>query len=180
MKQVHDMKATKCWYNRVTGIVRYSPQKGKNWLYFASTGEYHTFLKINGIVECRYRNDLFLFTQQKLIFGDNRWVVDFKLSADSLYGRKTLGFLANHTNNNISTYVSELDNLFIEYKGIQDTNFLKKQRQLMLYPKIDKKVILVSERCQAFVHEDIDNLNIFCKNITSVQYLVKLMEKYYV
>jgi hypothetical protein len=141
----------------------------KSYIKFDSKAELKAFLQLQ---DCSTEH-LTLITHQPVFFAGVRWSLDFKLIANSPTGACILDDFCTKINTHLDVDTEAIESAFIEYKGIQDTNFLHKQKKLLQYPEKDKRVILMSDNPQAFCHE-LDYF--YCKPIPSVSYTVKCLK----
>jgi hypothetical protein len=145
-----------------------SSEKIDNAMYFASTSEYHLYRRL-----CSYfaHLDVNIEHQSQLLFGESRWRVDFKLTTDTSNAMlcKQFAKLCNLIN---GSQFESLNTLYIEYKGLQDANFLGKMGDLMSHhPTLAKTIILISQKTSAFgcKHKNKDIVGFLCKPIVSVE-----------
>jgi hypothetical protein len=144
-------------------------------IYFDSTAEYHTYLMLSKY----FKSDLWsIGIHCKLIAGRLQWKIDFCITPRKptmkLFDKLTV--LASTINNaDIDHPVTQL---WIEYKGIQDDNFIKKMGEIKLhYPKLSDRIILCSQKDTAFgIYSDFNN-KFLCHPIISCYHLDGIIKR---
>lgn len=171
------IKRKTCYYNKRTGLKSENKPRDYNsgeWMCFDSVSEREAFVKFSKVISLN--SDLLILTQQPLYFGEIRWKIDFKLIARSERGKDTLSQVCKKVNGALyNPRDSKIEYLYLEYKGIQDSNFKKKQKLLSEFPSLDYKLVLCSSDAQAFVLEKTSE--IYCKIIPSVSYIENIIRK---
>jgi hypothetical protein len=139
-------KATKVLYDLSLGQSVTIPNT--NTIYFDSVSEYHCYQMLN-----RYFNhhawDIGIHA--KLITQSCAWKLDFCIAPReaNLTQWNLLTTIAGRINNAIFTH--PLTHLWVEFKGIQDANFIKKMGLIKCnHPEISKSIILCSGVDTAF------------------------------
>lgn len=154
------------WFNPVTLDLGYEKSSGA--IHFASTSEYLFYRKLLSMTS---HLDIEISTHIEKAFGDYKWKLDFLLStrAENTMICKQFARLANIIN---GSQFDSLNHVWIEYKGLQDDNFLEKMEAMLSYqPMLAKTVILVSSKTGAFgcQHKNRDILGFLTKPIVSVE-----------
>ncbi|MCW5315625.1 hypothetical protein GTQ43_17950 [Nostoc sp. KVJ3] len=102
-----------------------------------------------------------------LDFGSVRWKVDFQITArrNQPIANAILAELVNIFHDTTHTSLAQI---FIEYKGVQDNNFVGKMTQLAsITPMFAKTIILVSDHNTAFGCYDNNRNRFYCHPIIS-------------
>jgi hypothetical protein len=122
--------------------------KNSNSIYFDSTSEYHCYLML-----CKYFNahDWNIGIHNQLVLPGAKWKLDFCIfpKEDNVNRWNQLTAIAQRINPGY--YSHEITKLWVEFKGIQDQNFLNKMGIVKCqYPETAKKIILCSGIDSAF------------------------------
>jgi hypothetical protein len=105
-------------------------------------------------------------TQKQLSFGIDKWRLDFMLSSTDKRHKKLFSDLLHTFNRDLLKYeIDSPETIYIEYKGIKDKNFIKKQKSLRRYSSLDYRVLLVSDK------EDTIKFDLYTKRIIGLQSL---------
>lgn len=133
------------WYDPIS-CESYA-QKEDNCIFFGSTSEYNLFRKLQSLTASQ---NIEIICHQQKTFGTFNWKIDFCLRACQSDGM-TCALLARIANIINNSQFEKLTSLYIEYKGLQDDNFIDKMSTMMSYhPNLAKTVILVSGETGAF------------------------------
>jgi len=135
-------------------------------IYFGSISENKLY---NVLLE--YRDNYLLGVHHPLTISTNlgyKWKVDFTLRPNSYAAMESLRKLLYICNEEIvEGYIEEV---YIEYKGWNDQNFLNHMQHIRDYnPDILSKLVLVSDKPSAFINENLHNRTRYKKLITSLR-----------
>lgn len=159
------LKAEGVWVHPTMGYTSHDKKEG--YIYFSSKSELAAWIKIRNIFSC---NEFDVNRQSKLTSGSLSWKIDFRIDAYQHKQKLVLAQIANmlcpHSQYNT------LNTLFIEYKGYQDSNFLKKFTSIVdNAPMLARTIILCSNRPEGYVKEDKIKHQIYMHPIVSMEYL---------
>ncbi|MEH2140127.1 MAG: hypothetical protein V7K42_26350 [Nostoc sp.] len=102
-----------------------------------------------------------------LDFGSVKWSIDFQVTArrEQPIANAILAELVNTFHDTTHTSLAQI---FIEYKGVQDNNFIAKMSELSsITPMFAKTIILVSDHNTAFGCYDNNRKRFYCHPIVS-------------
>ncbi|MEH2195672.1 MAG: hypothetical protein V7K98_23940 [Nostoc sp.] len=135
---------------------------------FDSTSEFNCYRMISSY----FTAPLFdIDIHSTLDFGDVKWKVDFQVTARRNQPVAS-AVLAEIVNTFHDTTHTSLAQVFIEYKGVQDNNFISKMSQLScITPMFAKTIILVSDHNAAFGCYDTNRKRFYTHPIVSVNLL---------
>lgn len=140
------------WLHYGSGITtKTKPKDSSGYIYFPSTSEYNCYKVLIGLFPKPYYRVL---CHQSIKVFNHTWKIDFVISALTEAGKIRLQSIANTLNDvDIQT---PLNNLYIEYKGVQDDNFRRQFTNFLVGNSIFcERVILVSDVPSAFVIENL-------------------------
>lgn len=148
-----DYKRVPVWVNKQTLSPCFEkPRRSNtgNYWYFASKSEYECFL---GLKRCLPK-DVVTLPQQPVHIADTRWLVDFKLSIGSFSTSLLLSSVFDYFNpSNKRPVPSEDSELYIEYKGLQNKEFINRMKTIRQYPKVDDRLLLLSSKGECYYDE---------------------------
>lgn len=155
------LQATGIWYDNEQNCIVSS--KRVNSTYFPSKAEFQFYLYLKEITT---NNHIEIKVHPKVSTYGRTWAVDFALIATNSNAEYLLAALNNKVNN---TKFGSLQKLYIEYKGIQDKNFISKMSHFCIQsPLLASTIILVSAEVGAFGCERTIPQGIILKPIVSV------------
>lgn len=162
------------YHNRATGYTTYTRVEREQTC-FDSTSEFKLYL----LLEEYLPGDRFVIEcHPTLNVGETSWNIDFRVSVnnDDFDGKATL---ANIINAIQYTDYRSLSQIFIEYKGLQDDNFIKKMSSIACTaPLFTKSIILVSSKIGAFGCYDEKRHKFYCHPIASTHILESIFQRY--
>ncbi|MCW5316176.1 hypothetical protein GTQ43_20860 [Nostoc sp. KVJ3] len=139
-------KVKRVYYDIESGL-RSEVRQSKEQTCFDSTAEFNCYKMISNYFD----KALFdIDVHSTLDFGSIRWKVDFQITArrNQPIANAVLAELVNTFHDTTHTSLAQV---FIEYKGVQDNNFISKMSQLSsITPMFAKTIILVSDHNTAF------------------------------
>lgn len=139
------------YYDKQTKGIATPCTKKEDLIIFDSISEYKLYLFLESFYEFKIE------CHQEISCDSITWCIDFKICSYYQTGTKLLANICNACN---KTEFKSLNNLFIEYKGVQNKSFLKKMGYLMNHsPMFSKSLILVSSITCAFGCDDEMNDN---------------------
>ncbi len=163
------IKSTGIWHD--TTLDRRVPLKTESCIYFPSKSEYELFLYLKS--QC-VDKDIELKVHPKVGVYGRSWVIDFALISLNRAGARKLALINNQINHTNFDY---LEKIYIEYKGIQDDNFLDKMSHFCKQsPTLASTISLVSNSTSAFGCENLLSKGIITKPIVSVPTFKKWWE----
>ena len=144
------------WFNVHTNET--SEEKFQGATYFPSTAEFNLYRRLLSLTS---HLDIDIQPHSSLTFAETSWKLDFLLKSkpEDKRAQIILAKLANTANN---SQFDALSQVYVEYKGLQDSNFQDKMGKLMSFSPITAKtIILVSSETAAFGTRH-HNRNILC------------------
>lgn len=139
------------------------PVKSDQCIYFPSKSEYDLYLYLKS--QCNLENIQLKVHPKVGVYGRS-WVIDFALIANDLEASKKLATINNQIN---GTNFDYLEQIYIEYKGIQDDNFTSKMAHFCTQsPTLASTISLISSNTSAFGCENLLCKGILTKPIVSV------------
>lgn len=170
---IKHLKPKKVLFDLATNRQVSTPSKTSLW--FDSTSEYNTYLMLSKYFTPDIWN---ISIHAALCIGDLRWKIDFCISpkANTIKMFDKITTLAMVVNNCRFNY--PITQLWVEYKGVQDTNFIKKMGILKTsYTELSNRVILCSDNDSAFgIFDDFDN-RFYTHSIIGCYNLEKLIKQ---
>lgn len=164
------IKSTGIWHDTVKNCR--VPLKTANSLYFPSKSEYEVYLYLHA--ECQ-SEDIKLKVHPKVGVYGRSWVIDFALVSTNMVGARKLALINNQINHTKFDY---LERIYIEYKGIQDDNFIDKMTHFCKQsPTLASTISLISNSTSAFGCENLLSKGIITKPIVSVPTFKKWWER---
>lgn len=140
---------------------------------FDSTSEFLCYKMISKY----FNKSLFdIDVHNSLDFGSIKWRIDFQVTArrEQPLANAVLAELVNTFH---ETQHSALTQIFIEYKGVQDDNFIKKMSSLAtLTPMFSKTILLVSAENAAFGCYDASRKRFYIHPIISINVLENTLQ----
>lgn len=107
------------------------------------------------------------------------WKIDFKINAHTKHSKNLINYLAHYLNPLPNKDLSDLEYLFIEYKGILDDNYVKKQKLISARDIwLDSRIIVISKQPTALIIEDLTLYTTFIKVIHSQDYFKGLVKQW--
>lgn len=136
----------------------------KGQICFDSTAEYHLYMVLKQFLTPGFLIDI----HPTLITRSLKWRIDFRLTACPEY-RESRYLLASLVNSINGTNYTALNEAYVEYKGLQDANFIKKFSSLAIAtPMFTKTIILVSGNDTAFGCYDTTRNAYYCQPIAGI------------
>ncbi|QKQ76353.1 hypothetical protein [Nostoc sp. TCL240-02] len=134
------------YHDRRTGLTSHERQTRQQTC-FDSTAEYLCY----SLISKYFKSPMFdIDVHNKLSLGEVNWSIDFQVTARRCHPMAN-AILAELVNTIHDTNHASLAQIFIEYKGFQDKNFLTKMENLVTTtPTFAKTIILVSDHNTAF------------------------------
>lgn len=162
------------YHNRITGHTSYTRIE-KEQTCFDSTSEFKLYL----LLEEYLPQDRFLIECHPVLnVGTTSWNIDFRVSVDDndFDGKTTLANIINAIH---YTDYRSLSQIFLEYKGLQDDNFIKKMSSIAYTaPLFTKSIILVSSKVGAFGCYDETKCKFYCHPIASTSILESIFQRH--
>lgn len=126
MNKKFTIASIKVYYNTVTKTVLLGKPvaKNKNIVCFPSMGEYSLFRQVRDRLENTYYE---IIIHPRISRGGISWVIDLGIRTVDVRCQERLAELINVCNGCKARRCSEI---YLEYKGVQDKNFLYKLRNL--------------------------------------------------
>lgn len=160
------------FYDRITGE-RSETRTTKQQTCFDSTAEFHCYQMISRY----FKAPMFdIDVHNTLSLGAIDWKLDFQITARRNQPLAS-AILAELVNTFHDTNHTSLGQIFIEYKGMQDDNFLDKMSLLSTTtPMFTKTIILVSDHTTAFGCYDSKRNRFYCHPIVSSHILEQQLQ----
>lgn len=154
------IKPTGIWYDTLHQVTVSS--KRDNCIYFPSKAEYGIYKYLTSAI---YNTGIEIKVHPKVSVHGKSWRIDFCLVATKVSALYTLATICNTVN---KTEFIKLPKLYIEYKGVQDKNFITKMTHFCIQsPTLASTVILISSNVGAFGCENTISKSIMLKPIVS-------------
>ncbi|MEH2200210.1 hypothetical protein [Nostoc sp.] len=165
MKTSQQYSKVKRVYYDISSGLRSEAREIKEQVCFDSTSEFNCYRTISSYF-CPPLFDIDIHST--LDFGSIRWKVDFQITARRNQPVAS-AMLAELVNTFHDTTHTSLAQIFIEYKGVQDNNFINKMSQLSsITPMFAKTIILVSDHNAAFGCYDTNRKRFYTHPIVSI------------
>lgn len=159
------IKAEGVWVHPELGYT--STDKKDGYVFFSSKAELGAWNKL------KYLFGVHGFTisrQCKVTSGTLSWKIDFRIDAYEPRQQRVLAQISKLLCPNSGYNV--LPSLYIEYKGYQDSNFMKKFTEITNHaPMLTRSIVLCSNRAEGYVKEDKIAHTIYMHPIVSLDYL---------
>ncbi len=159
------LKAEGLWVHPTMGYTSHIKKEG--YIYFSSKSEFAAWNKLKSIFGF---HEFAVDRQIKLVSANLTWKIDFCVTAFNHRQKTALGTISQMLCPG-STY-NTLEKLYVEYKGYQDSNFLKKFTEISTNaPMLTRSIVLCANRPEGFVREDKIRHHIYMHPIVSLDYL---------
>lgn len=164
-------KAKKIWLDTVTGQISYKSMSGNNVIRFDSKAEYDLYKNLKAIF---VNYNCTIINQAPLWFNNYRWVVDFKIIVDDFRIMELLTIVWERYNPS-SDYTKPIlgNELFIEYKGVKNPEFINKQTNLAKCHNKDRLLLLTTPYGDAFYMDGEHKYNPYVKLMPSAYKLLQ-------
>lgn len=114
---------------------------------FDSLSEYRTYKLLSSYFPSeRYQ----ILVHPKVMVGGQTWKIDFSINAKEgdYHAKKVLASIVNTLH---GTDYASLTTLFVEFKGVQDDNFLRQMRNIAINsPLFSQTILLIADKSTAF------------------------------
>ncbi|MEH1775087.1 hypothetical protein [Nostoc sp.] len=160
------------YHDRSNGLTTYE-RIDKHQTRFDSTAEFKAYI----MLEEYFTSGCFTIDPHSTIaIGKSDWKVDFKVTPTkgNDIGSCQLAEIINAIQGTQHAYLPQI---FVEYKGFQDKNFIAKMSNIAtVTPMFAKTIILVSDYVSAFGCYDRERQRFYCHPILSMPLLKGILE----
>ncbi|WP_138500971.1 hypothetical protein [Nostoc sp. PA-18-2419] len=160
------------YHDRQTGLTTYE-RIDKHQICFDSTSEFKAYI----LMEEHFSASHFqIEIHPTLAIGKSEWEIDFSITARQ-GNTSACVLLAEIVNSINGTSHNSINKIFVEYKGFQDKNFVKKMSNVVISaPNFSKSIILVSDYDSAFGCYDKNRKRFYCHPILSMPLFKSILE----
>ncbi|MBW4678400.1 MAG: hypothetical protein KME52_31810 [Desmonostoc geniculatum HA4340-LM1] len=160
------------YHDRQTGLTTYD-RIDKHQTRFDSISEFKTYILLE---EHFSANHFQIEVHPTLAIGESEWQIDFSVTAHKGDTGACI-LLAEIVNSTNGTHHTAIDKIFVEYKGFQDKNFVRKMSNVVTSaPNFSKSIILVSEYDSAFGCYDKNRKRFHCHPVLSMPLFKSILE----
>jgi hypothetical protein len=140
---------------------------------FDSTSEFEFFKDIKNMLPKKYILERQIKTD---IICTGAWTIDFKIVATHTHQNERLIKLLMLCGCDVESN-DKIDEIFVEYKGVQDKYFKIKMEGILKYDKwLNKRLIIVAQDPSAFVLEDLHDLKREVKILNSKKFFIEVLK----